>query len=142
MTDLNRFVQAQPPPFHKALTELRNGLKTSHWMWFIFPQLKALSKSKSALFYGIEDLVEAEAYLQNDLLRTRLLLCTDIVLHLQGKQAEDIFGKADAIKLKSSMTLFNYVLPTGNSCERVLNKYFNGATDNLTLNILIVERRI
>ena len=103
---LNRFVTAQAPVFAAALDELKAGRKQSHWMWFVFPQLRGLGHSAMAEFYGISSLAEARAYLAHPLLGPRLILCTETVLALQGRSVHAIFGSPDDLKFCSSMTLF------------------------------------
>lgn len=106
MPGLSRFHEAQDPVIDRVLAELRAGAKQSHWMWFIFPQLRSLGRSSTAQFYGIADLAEARAYLADPVLRARLEDCAAAVLRHQGKPAEAIMGPVDAQKLRSSMTLF------------------------------------
>lgn len=104
--DLQRFVSAQAPVFDAALGELRAGRKRSHWMWFIFPQLRGLGRSATAEFYGLDSLEEARAYLAHSLLGPRLVLCTEAVLAVDGRSLHAIFGSPDDLKFCSSMTLF------------------------------------
>ena len=108
---LERFVAAQAPVYTGVLQELRAGRKTSHWMWFVFPQLKALGRSATAKHYGLADLAEAAAYWRHALLGPRLLECTRLVLAIEGRSADDIFGAPDDLKLRSCMTLFDAVVP-------------------------------
>ena len=104
--DLQRFVTAQAPVFTDALEELKKGRKRTHWMWFVFPQLRGLGSSSMAKFYGIGSLDEARAYLAHSLLGPRLVLCTETVLAIKGKTLREIFGSPDDLKFGSSMTLF------------------------------------
>src|SRR3954447_6610087 len=106
MADLSRFVAAQAPLYDQALAEFRRGRKQSHWMWFVFPQLAGLGRSPTARFYAIESLEEARLYLGHDLLGPRLEECAETVLGHRGLSAGAIFGGVDAMKLRSSMTLF------------------------------------
>lgn len=133
--NLNRFVEAQSNVYEQVLTELRQGRKTSHWMWYIFPQIKGLGYSSTALYYAISSLDEATEYLHHPVLGDRLIECCRILLGLEGKTAEEIFCGIDAMKLKSSMTLFSLVSdnPVFN---QVLGMYFNGEKDNATLRII------
>ena len=104
--NLDRFVEAQAPVYAQALAELRSGRKASHWMWFVFPQLRGLGRSAAAQHYGISSAAEARAYLNHQLLGPRLLECTQAVLAHRNGQAEGIFGPVDAMKVRSSMTWF------------------------------------
>lgn len=104
--DLQRFVKAQAPVFDVALAELRAGRKQTHWMWFIFPQLRGLGRSATARFYGIASLAEARAFLAHPLLGPRLALCTKTVLDSTARSLHDLFGSPDDIKFRSCMTLF------------------------------------
>jgi uncharacterized protein (DUF1810 family) len=107
--DLERFVRAQDPVHDRAMAELRAGRKTSHWMWFVFPQLRALGRSPMAVRYGIGSAAEARAYLAHPRLGPRLALATRTVMAVKGATLEAIFGPVDAIKFRSSMTLFTAV---------------------------------
>ncbi len=104
--NLDRFVEAQAPVYAQALAELRSGRKQSHWMWFVFPQLRGLGRSATAQHYGISSAAEARSYLDHQLLGPRLIECTEAVLAHRDQQAEAIFGPVDAMKFRSSMTLF------------------------------------
>src|SRR5438046_1700808 len=103
--DLERFLTAQAPVFETVLEELKAGRKRSHWMWFIFPQLRGLGWSPTAQFYGIGKLKEARAYLAHSVLGPRLLICTEAVLAIRGRSLHEIFGFPDDLKFRSSMTL-------------------------------------
>lgn len=135
--NLNRFVEAQNKVYAQVVSELRQGRKTSHWMWYIFPQIKGLGYSSTATYYAIGSLDEAKEYLKHPVLGERLIECCRILilLGLENKTAEAIFGSVDAMKLKSSMTLFSLVSdnPVFN---QVLDKYFNGRKDKATLRII------
>ena len=133
---LNRFTEAQDPVFDDVLAELKAGLKTTHWMWFIFPQLRILGKSEIAKFYGIADLNEAHAYLAHPVLKKRLLQCIEPLLTMQNRTALQIFGSTDAKKLQSSMTLFAMADNKPDSVfVQMLQKYFDGVSDINTLTI-------
>jgi uncharacterized protein (DUF1810 family) len=126
--DLERFVRAQDSggTYQRAVTELRNGRKTSHWMWFIFPQIAGLGRSAMAQAYAISDLAEAQAYLTHPVLGPRLVECAEIIAAHSGLSALRIFGGIDAIKLRSSMTLFARANPDQEVFSQVLDQYFDG----------------
>jgi uncharacterized protein (DUF1810 family) len=131
---LNRFVTAQAPVFTTALEELKAGRKRSHWMWFVFPQLRGLGHSAMAEFYGISSLAEARAYLAHPVLGPKLILCTETVLALQGQSLHAIFGSPDDLKFCSSMTLFSLATGEGESAFRhALDRYCDGRLDERTL---------
>ena len=133
---LQRFVDAQASVFESALAELRAGSKQSHWMWFIFPQLAGLGRSPTAIFYAITSFAEARAYLEHPLLGTRLRHSIEAILPWAGGlSAEQIFGPADATKLRSSLTLFDRVSPN-DLFRRGLDAFFAGARDERTLALL------
>ena len=144
--DLNRFKIAQYNCYPQVLSEIKNGKKTSHWMWYVFPQISGLGKSDTAKKYEIENIEEAEYYLMDDLLSKRLIELTRILAYeIEGKTAEVIFGFFDYLKFQSSMTLFYSVVSTNNelvnkndySCfEDAIRKYYSGTLDKLTLDIL------
>jgi uncharacterized protein (DUF1810 family) len=131
--DLQRFVTAQNPVYEQVLAELRAGHKDSHWMWFIFPQLRGLGFSQIATAFGITSLQEAEAYLNHPILGPRLRECTCLVNLLEGRSIKQILGYPDDLKFRSSMTLFASVTPGGGIFEDALQKYFGGQLDPLTL---------
>ena len=126
--DLEHFVRAQDSggTYQRAVAELRNGRKTSHWMWFIFPQIAGLGRSAMARAYAISDLSEAQAYLAHPVLGPRLIECAEIVVSHQGLSAQQIFGGIDAIKLRSSMTLFARADPDQAIFQQVIEQYFDG----------------
>jgi len=126
--DLERFVRAQDSggTYQQAVAELRNGRKTSHWMWFIFPQVAGLGRSAMAQAYAISDLTEARAYLAHPVLGPRLVECAEIVASQRGLSAEQIFGGIDAIKLRSSMTLFAHADPDQTIFQQVIDQYYDG----------------
>ena len=131
--DLRRFVAAQQDVYDTALNELRAGHKTSHWMWFIFPQIAGLGRSATAQKYAIGSLAEAESYLAHPVLGARLLECARILTQLSGRTARDVFGPLDAQKLHSSMTLFARAAAGRSPFGEVLARYFDGAEDQATL---------
>lgn len=135
--NLNRFVEAQNGVYPIALKELQEGHKRSHWMWYIFPQLKHLGHSHNSKYYGISGIEEATAYLQHPILGPRLREVASTILNLSGNDAEAIFGCIDAMKLRSSMTLFDVVSPD-DVFNRVLDNYFQGKKDYRTLSMLDV----
>jgi uncharacterized protein (DUF1810 family) len=126
--DLERFVKAQDSggTYHQAVRELRNGRKTSHWMWFIFPQIAGLGRSAMAQAFAISDLAEAQAYLRHPMLGPRLVECAGIVASHRGLTAEQIFGGIDSIKLRSSMTLFAHADPEQPVFGQVIDQYYDG----------------
>ncbi len=134
--DLNRFVSAQEGVYDRALVEVRSGLKRSHWMWYIFPQIDGLGFSPTTKHYAIKSLEEARQYLGHPVLGSRLKECAEAVMSVQGKSAADIFGYPDDRKLQSSMTLFARVSEPGSVFERVLEKYYQGKRDQRTLQIV------
>jgi len=135
-TTLNRFLTAQQNVYLQVLKELRNAKKTTHWMWFIFPQIEGLGHSSTAKYYSIKTIEEAKEYVAHPILGKRLLECSKIILEIENKTADDIFGYPDNAKLKSSMTLFNFVSPEHKEFAEVLKKYFSGKQDEQTLSIL------
>ena len=135
--DLKRFVDAQEGTFNAALSELRAGEKRSHWMWFIFPQLAALGRSTTATFYGIRSINEARAYLAHPLLGPRYRQVVEAMISWAGKrEAVAILGSIDAMKLRSSMTLFSIAAPNEPLFRQILDRYFAGAADEATLKLL------
>ena len=140
MYNLSRFLEAQEWHYQNALAEIKNGHKVSHWIWYIFPQLKALGRSSTAQHYGIENLDEAKEYLANEILRARLLEITQALLELKNNDIEYIMGSAvDKLKLRSSMTLFHLAEPTCEIFTKVLEKYFGGQSDLNTVNLCKVD---
>jgi uncharacterized protein (DUF1810 family) len=126
--DLERFLKAQDSggTYHQAVRELRNGRKTSHWMWFIFPQIAGLGRSAMAQAFAISDVAEAQAYLRHPMLGPRLVECAGIVASHRGLTAEQIFGGIDSIKLRSSMTLFAHADPEQPVFRQVIDQYYDG----------------
>jgi uncharacterized protein (DUF1810 family) len=134
---LERFVAAQAPVFAAALAELRAGRKRSHWMWFVFPQLRGLGRSSTAELYGISSLAEAWAYLSHPVLGPRLMQCTEAVLAVEGRSLREIFGSPDDVKFCSSMTLFSRVQGADKSVFRgALDRFCAGREDERTLELL------
>lgn len=131
--DLQRFVAAQQPVYANVCEELRQGSKRSHWMWFIFPQIKGLGHSAMARKFAISSLAEAQAYLQHPLLGARLRECSLLVAAVDGRSADEIFGFPDNMKFRSSMTLFGQAAPEEQVFNECLRKYFGGVADPSTL---------
>ena len=134
--NLQRFVDAQRHIFASVIAELRQGSKRGHWMWFIFPQLKGLGRTAQSNFLGISSVQEAAAFLQHPVLGPRLFECTQLVNAIEGRSAEDIFGEIDAMKFRSSMTLFAHATPENQMFTDALGKYYAGEFDLLTLDYL------
>jgi uncharacterized protein (DUF1810 family) len=138
--DLQRFVEAQEPVFDVVLRELRNGAKRSHWIWFVFPQLRGLGHSPTAERYGISSLEEARAYLAHPVLGPRLRECARLVARIDGRSADDIFGWPDNLKVRSSMTLFARATDESAEFRAVLDKFYNGEDDPATIELLSAAR--
>src|SRR5260370_32031678 len=132
--NLERFVTAQNAggSYDRALEELRRGRKTSHWIWYVFPQIAGLGQSQMSRTYAIASLAEAKAYLKDPVLGPRLIECAGVVASAQAQTAEQIFGGIDAQKLHSSMTLFLRAVPTEPVFTQVLDRYFDGVADAQT----------
>ena len=137
--DLNRFLKAQELMYPRALREIKNGRKQTHWMWFIFPQLKALGQSSTALYYGIEDLDEAKQYLAHPVLGTRVKEISEVLLSLETNDPYRVMGEIDGLKLCSSMTLFAEIEGYDSVFGKVIDKYYNGNKDMNTIRILNIE---
>lgn len=135
MAGLERFVDAQAPVIDRVLAELRAAQKRSHWMWFIFPQLRALGRSDRALFYGLADLAEAEAYLAHPVLGSRLLECTEATISGHPRTAHEIFASPDDMKFRSCMTLFSQVPGAAETFNRAIDLFYD-APDPATLELL------
>ena len=133
--NLQRFLDAQRGDYEQALAEVRNGRKYSHWIWYIFPQLKGLGMSYNSQYYGISGKEEAEAYWAHPILGERLREITSAFLQLKGKTAQDVFGALDAMKVLSCMTLFNEVAPDG-LFQQVIEQYYRSETDEMTKRML------
>jgi len=134
--NLDRFVTAQQNIYEVALSELRAGLKRSHWMWFIFPQLRGLGRSETARFYAISGRAEAEAYLTHPMLGPRLVECTTAMLRHTDLSAHDILGSPDDLKFRSSMTLFGAVAERDLPFQAALDMFYAGVRDESTLRLL------
>ncbi|MCV7259082.1 DUF1810 domain-containing protein [Mycobacterium shimoidei] len=134
--DLQRFVDAQARVYHTVVEELRAGRKRSHWIWFIFPQLEGLGSSPTAARYGISSLEEAEAYVRHEVLGPRLHECAQLVNQITGRSIEEIFGSPDDLKVRSSMTLFARATDDNRDFRELLDKYYGGVEDPLTLRLL------
>jgi len=136
--ELERFVAAQDAggTYDQAVDELRRGYKTSHWMWFVFPQIAGLGRSSTSRRYAISSLDEAQAYLEHPVLGPRLRECASLVIQAQAPSAERIFGGIDAQKLHSSMTLFLRAAPDEALFQQVLDQYFGGRADAATDRLL------
>ena len=133
---LDRFLDAQRGDYAAALAEVRRGRKTSHWMWYIFPQITGLGQSSTARYYSIRDLEEAREYYAHPVLGQRLREISGALLELRGSDPVAVFGGIDSMKLKSSMTLFAVAAPDDPLFQQVLDKYYGGERDTLTLRIL------
>ncbi|HXY65846.1 MAG TPA: DUF1810 domain-containing protein [Mycobacterium sp.] len=131
--DLQRFVDAQARVYDDVLDELRVGRKRSHWIWFIFPQVAGLGSSPTAARYAISSLDEARAYLRHELLGPRLRECTQLVNAVQGRSVGEIFGYPDDLKVRSSMTLFAHATADNHGFVHLLERYYDGEEDPLTL---------
>ena len=137
MLDTVRFLKAQDEYYEKALAEIKSGRKRSHWIWFIFPQLTALGRSETARYYGIDSLADARAYLECEVLRSRLYEITKVLLtSLEKNPILLMGGYVDAVKLRSSMTLFSKADPDNPLFREVLDTFFEGKEDPYTLKIL------
>lgn len=134
--DLQRFVDAQAAVYPRVRDELARGTKTSHWMWFVFPQLRGLGSSEMAQRYGLEGIAEAAAYWAHPLLGARLAECTRLVLSHEGRSALQIFGPPDDLKFGSSMTLFEVAVPQEPMFGRAIERFFGGVRDARTLSRL------
>jgi uncharacterized protein (DUF1810 family) len=134
--DLRRFVDAQNPVFERVRAELRDGRKSGHWMWFIFPQLRGLGSSAMASAFGISSRQEAEAYLGHPILGPRLTECTRLVNLIESQSITQIFGYPDDLKFRSSMTLFASVTADNQVFKDALQKFFAGELDSRTLELL------
>lgn len=132
---MDRFVAAQERTYGRALAEVKNGKKLTHWIWYIFPQLRGLGSSNNSLYYGIEGKDEARAYLQHPILGSRLREVTAALLSLDVANIKEVFGELDAMKVCSCMTLFREVAEDG-LFEKVIDRYFHGVADRKTLKLL------
>ena len=134
--DLDRFLDAQRSTYAAALAELRAGAKRSHWMWFVFPQIAGLGRSAMARHYAIGSLAEARAYHAHPVLGRRLTECLDALAGLPDPDAERVFGVTDAMKLRSSLTLFALAVPADRQFPLALDRWFDGARDPMTVQLV------
>ena len=132
-------MKAHQTDYQRALTEIKNGKKISHWMWYIFPQLKGLGRSFTSEYYGIQDLDEAKAYLADPILGRHLIEICNALLSLDTNDATEVMGRPDDRKLKSSMTLFDAATESSDVFRLVLEKYYNGKKDYRTLEMLGIK---
>jgi uncharacterized protein (DUF1810 family) len=130
--DLERFVRAQEGVYPEVVDELRRGRKSGHWIWFIFPQVAGLGRSVTSQHYAIASLAEAQAYLAHPVLGARLRECASLVLAVPGRSADEILGELDAMKVRSSMTLFHRAAPDEPLFGQVLERFFGGIADAAT----------
>ena len=135
INSLDRFLEAQERMYETALKEIKNGEKESHWMWYIFPQLRGLGKSRMAYAYGINGIEEAKAYLAHPVLSARLIEITEALLEHKDQDVEDILGDIDAMKLRSSMTLFALISEEVSTFQRVLDCFYDGKMDKQTIKL-------
>ena len=133
---LERFVEAQNPVYDQVRWELQQGLKMTHWMWFIFPQIEGLSSSAMSRRFAITSLDEADAYLDHSVLGPRLVQCTEFVINTSGRTLKQILGPTDNMKFRSCMTLFAHTTSSNEVFEVALQRYFSGQYDQLTLDRL------
>ena len=134
--NLNRFLEAQETKYNDALSEIKNGRKLTHWMWYIFPQIAGLGFTDFNVLYAIQNKEEATQYLNHPVLGKRLIEISKAVVEIEGKTALEIFGKPDERKLKSSMTLFSIINDPNSIFQQVLDKYYNGMKDENTLQLI------
>lgn len=135
-SSLKRFIDAQHQVYATALSEIKGGRKVTHWMWYIFPQIQGLGFSETSRYFAISDIKEADEFLKHPVLRPRLINICQALLDLKSNDANRIFGTPDDLKLKSSMTLFALVPYTSPIFQQVLDRFFGGAKDSHTLEIL------
>lgn len=134
--DLARFLEAQERDYAQALSEIRSGRKRSHWMWYVFPQFEGLGFSETSRRYAIKSVAEAEAYLADPILGSRLVEIAGAALAIDGRSASEIFGSPDDMKLRSCATLFAAISPAGSVFEQLLDRFFGGERDDATLRLL------
>ena len=137
--DFERFVTAQNPVYETVLAELASGHKTSHWMWYVFPQLLGLGHSQQSQFYGIVGKAEATAYLAHPVLNARLIECTALAMQHAANGATQLFGPVDELKFQSSMSLFSRVKGSDPIFRRALDVFYGGVGDTATLKVLKLE---
>ena len=136
INSLDRFLDAQERMYEIALKEIRNGEKESHWMWYIFPQLRGLGRSQMAYAYGINGIEEAKAYIEHPVLSARLIEICEALLEHKNEDIEDILGDVDAMKLRSSMTLFAFISEKNSVFFQVLECFYDGKMDEHTLKLI------
>lgn len=136
MRELERFVYAQHGIYETALSEITSGRKESHWMWYIFPQLRGLGRSEMACFYGIADIDEARAYLEHPILGCRLRKCCKALLSHKEKDPREIMGEIDSLKLRSSMTLFAIISRENSIFHKVICEFYDGEFDKRTIEMI------
>jgi uncharacterized protein (DUF1810 family) len=136
MDSLKRYITAQEPKYATALSEIKKGKKESHWMWYVFPQIKGLGKSDTAKLYALKDINETIAFIEHPILGARLLEISNALLQLSSSNANEIMGSPDDMKLKSCMTLFNALHVTNPVFKLVLDKFYGGEEDVATLEII------
>lgn len=134
--DLQRFLNAQDRDYNMALAEIQSGHKYSHWIWYIFPQLAGLGHSATSKYYVIRNLDEAKAYMEEPILRERLIRISEVLIGLDNDDAEDVMGWPDDMKLRSSMTLFSLAAPEEPVFQKVLDKFWAGEPDQKTLEVV------
>ena len=137
--EISRFTKTHQSDYQRALSEIKNGKKESHWMWYIFPQIKGLGRSSMSEYYGIQDLDEAKAYLADPILGKHFIEICNALLSLDTNDATEVMGRPDDRKLKSSMTLFDTATEALDIFQMVLDKYYHGKKDDCTLKILGVK---
>lgn len=141
MENLDRFIKMQEKDYENALKEIKNGKKCTHWIWYIFPQLKGLGLSSTADYYGIEDINEAKEYLANEYLKNNLIEISQALLDLNSNNPTEILGYPDDLKVKSCMTLFYYADKSIEVFKKVIDKFYEGKFDSITIK-LINKRKI
>lgn len=140
--DLQRFVSAQDRDYKTALAEIQSGHKYAHWIWYIFPQIAGLGHSSTSKYYAIRDLDEAKAYMDEPTLRNRLIRISEALLSLNDDDAEDVMGRPDDMKLRSSMTLFSLTAPEEPVFQKVLDKFWAGEPDQKTIEIVENQAKV
>ena len=137
--EISRFIKVHQSDYQRALSEIKNGKKVSHWMWYIFPQIKGLGRSSMSEYYGIQDFNEAKAYLADPILGKHLIEICEALLSLDTNDATEVMGRPDDRKLKSSMTLFDAATESLDVFQMVLDKYYQGKKDYRTLRMLGIK---
>jgi uncharacterized protein (DUF1810 family) len=139
--NLGKFLKAQETDYAIALSEIKDGKKRSHWMWYIFPQIQGLGFSETSKYYAIKDIAEAQSFLNHPVLGDRLVAICQALLNLKENNANKIFGSLDDVKLKSSMTLFAALSETDPVFQLVLDKFFHGEKDKVTLQLILKQHK-